>query len=683
MKKSRLGVDIGGTFTDFSLLDEETGELIGLKSPSTPNAPVEAVDCGLKILFEERKIVPGEIDHFVHGGTVAVNTLIERNGANLCLFATEGFVDVLEIRRLRMPDVFDLLGVWPASLIPREQCIAIHERIGADGSVILPLDKESVDRAIEKALNQNVEGIVVGFLNSYKNASHELQVKELILKQAPQLAVTCSSEIWPEIREYERTIIAVINAYVSPKMNRYLGSLETVTEGRGIRVKPYITKSNGGVMTVGRARRRGAEVLVSGLASGVVGASYAAKEAGYKDLITMDMGGTSCDIGLIQDGQPRQSTDEYVGDFPIAMPVVSVSSIGAGGSSIAWVDPSGVLKVGPGSAGSDPGPACYARGGEGPTVTDAYLVCGFLNPDNFAGGRMKLHKELSETALTRLGNKLNLDMRRAAQAVLEVATANMYAGINRTLSMQGLDARDLTLMPFGGAGATHACFVAREFNFRDILVPSAPGTLCALGSLCCDIRAQFIKSVSVHFDKIDIDELRDDFRRLKEQAVLYMKEEGLPFNDSMVHLSLDMNYVGQAFYVDIPIFEEWLCTDRLREIESSFHKAHHQRYSHSDETAPTQIMNIRITVIGDIPKPMLKELGQSDRELKPACTRMIYYDRKLWNANVYSYGSLLYGDTVIGPAVIEHDDTTTVILDGFTATVDRYGNIVVGCKGGY
>jgi N-methylhydantoinase A len=682
MAKMKLGIDIGGTFTDFCLLNEQNGEIIGFKTPSTPASPTDAVRDGLKRLIEAYNIQTSSIDQFVHGGTIAVNTLIQRNGANLSLFVTEGFADILEIQRLRLPDVFDLLIVRPKSLVSREQCMEIVERIRADGNIEKPLDEKSVEQAITKVLSQKVEGIVVCFLNSYKNPTHELKTLELIESKLPSVPVSCSATIWPEIREYERSMVAVINAYVRPKTENYLSKLEHVVEEAGIMVAPYITKSNGGIMTARRAKRNGAETLLSGPASGVIGASYIGKMVGIEDTLTLDMGGTSSDIALVSGGRPHYSTEEIVGEFPMIMPAIAVSCIGAGGGSIAWIDESGVLKVGPESSGADPGPACYATGGEKPTMTDAYLICGLLNPVSFAGGRMKLDRDLAKKAIDNLAGSLDLNIYQAAQAIIEVATANMYTGINGVLSRRGLDARDFTLVPFGGAGPTQACLVAREFDIKNILVPCAPGTLSALGALCCDVKTEFIKSISTRFDEILPDQIHNYFGELKKNASQYMSEENLFDFNTTHYMSADMNYVGQAFQVEVPIEERWISKDKLGDMEEAFHQIHERIYGHKDEHAPTQIMNLRLTLVGSFEKPKLKKLPKVIDSPKPISSRTIYYDRRSWKADVYQRKDFMYGTIVDGPAIVEEDESTVVILDSYTGSVDEYGNILMTKKGG-
>jgi N-methylhydantoinase A len=477
--------------------------------------------------------------------------------------------------------------------------------------------------------------------------------------------------------------MAVINAYVHPKTDSYLNELqdEIILE-TGIKVTPFIAKSNGGRMNVSEARTRGAETLLSGPASGVVGASYIARIAGFENIITLDMGGTSADIAFISGGQPCYSTEEYVGQFPIIMPVVAVSSIGSGGGSIAWLDEMGVLKVGPDSSGADPGPACYGLGGNKPTITDAYLLCGFIDPENFAGGDMKLNKNLAEEAIQPIAKGLGLDVHSAAQAIIEVCTATMYAGVNKVFFRRGIDPRDFILVPFGGAGPTHFCFLARELHISKILVPAKPGILSALGTLCSDVKTEFIKSIRLKSAEVTIDRIQKDFEILKNQAYDYMAKEGFSFQSTALSASVDMNYVGQSFQVEVPIREEWLSFDGFREIEREFHQTHHRIYSHSDETAQTEIMNLRVTAVGIIPRPGLKELPKANQNPQPVAKRTIYYDRKSWKANIYNREDLHWGSSIDGPAIIGQDDSTIVIIDKFVGTVDQYGNILVTRKGG-
>lgn len=683
MAHYRTGIDIGGTFTDFSIFNEHTGEIVDYKSPSTPKFPANAIVNGLTALIEDGTLSPTEINYFVHGATIAINTVIQRKGAKLALFTTEGFGDILEIQRLRLPCVFDLYGTRTKPLIPRYQVMPIKERILSDGSVDILLDNDSVIRAIEQSVSQEVDGIVVCLINAYRNNQHELRIRDIIMEQAPNLFVFLSTEVWPEVREYERAMVAVINGYVHPEVKGYLDSLEKIIRDLGVKVTPYITKSNGGITTARRARTACAATLLSGPASGVMGATFVAKMSGFQDLITLDMGGTSADIALVKGGQPLYSKEEHVGDFPVVIPVVGVSAIGAGGGSIARLDSSGVLKVGPESAGADPGPSCYNMGGNRPTLTDAFLLCRFLNPCNFLGGRMKLCPELAEKAIGNLGNNLNLDVQEAAEAIVEVATANMYTEFSNVLSKNGVDPRDFTLIAFGGAGPVEACFLAREFKISRVLIPMSPGTLGALGTLTADVKSDYIKTVTLNFVDTNADELKKHFDELKEQATIWLAEEGPLVKSTTIQLSVDMRYIGQAFEVEVPIEEAWLTTDKLSEVVKSFHWHHNRMFGQCDEDAPTEIVNIRVVISGITPKPTLKEIPKAVDEAKSTGSRIVHYDRNSYTARVYDRKNLRWGHTLKGPAIVEQIDTTVLILDGFGGNVDNYGNIIIERNGGY
>ncbi|MGH7346300.1 MAG: hydantoinase/oxoprolinase family protein, partial [Candidatus Rokuibacteriota bacterium] len=427
MARHWLGIDIGGTFTDFALFDTKTGELVGLKVPSTPHEFAEAIRTGLARLADEHGIDLGEIGTVVHGTTIAVNTLIQRTGARLGLLVTEGFRDVLELQRLRMPNPFDLHGSRPLPLIPRARVAEVRERLRADGRIDTPLDEDSVRDAVQHLTRQSVEGLVISLLHSYRRPEHEQRARAIAEGASSALPVTASSDVWPQAREYERTALAVLDAYVQPKVRHYLDGFARALTARGAPAVPYVTKSNGGIMPVEAARAQTAATLLSGPASGVIGAAYVAGRAGLANIITLDVGGTSADMAVVEDGRPRVSTSEHIGGVPVMMPVVGVSAIGAGGGSVAWVDDVGLPKVGPQSTGAEPGPACYGRGGKEATLTDAFLVSGFLDPERFLGGRMRLDRSLAEGAIARFAGRLGMTPDEAAESIVRVAVSNMYA----------------------------------------------------------------------------------------------------------------------------------------------------------------------------------------------------------------------------------------------------------------
>jgi N-methylhydantoinase A len=472
-------------------------------------------------------------------------------------------------------------------------------------------------------------------------------------------------------------MVAVLSAYVRPRVDRYLERLERELAGVGVRVPLYITKSNGGVTTARDARQATAETMLSGPASGVIGAASVCARAGYRNLITFDMGGTSADIALVRDGQPVYSTEETVGDFPIVMPVVGVSSIGAGGGSIAWLDPVGVLKVGPRSAGADPGPACYGRGGTEPTLSDAFLLCGLLNPENFVGGRLRLHPERAAAAMRPLGGALGLDVDAAAEAVIEVATSNMYVAFSNVLARHGLDPRDFALVAFGGAGPVEACFLAEEFHIPRVIVPPSPGTLCAQGAMTADVKSDYVRTLHRRLSALSARQLAAECAELAARARRWLAEEAPRVTSSTLAHSADLRYVGQAFQVEVPIDPAWLAdatTDRLR---AAFHDRHERLYAHADRAADVELIDLRATITGATPKPELRPVPAGQGPAPPAGRRPIHYRKRRGDALVYHRRDLRAGQHLDGPAIVEQEDTTTLVPAGLRATVDAVGNLVI------
>jgi N-methylhydantoinase A len=673
----RLGIDIGGTFTDFSLLDQSTGRLIGYKSPTIPADLAEGVAVGLREVARGEGIDLSEIEYFVHGTTIGLNTVIQRSGADLALLVTAGFRDILEIQRLRLADPVNFNATRPAPLIPRWRVFEIQERLLTDGSVDTPLDRESVERALRAAVAEGVDGVAVCLVNAYRNPAHEQAIRAIAAEVVPDLYVTCSHEVWPQIREYERAIVAILNAYIRPKLATYLDGLADRLREIGLRVEPYITKSNGGVMTARGARDATVETLLSGPASGVVGAIYAAKLSGYLDLLTLDMGGTSADIAIIRDGEAIYSRDEHVGDFPVIMPAVGVSSIGAGGGSVAWIDRSGLLKVGPRSAGADPGPACYGRGATEPALSDAFLVCGFLNPDNFVGGRIKLDDRLARAAIGPIAEQLGLSVDAAAEAIVEVSTANMYAEFSQVMARHGLDPRDFTLVAFGGAGPIEACFLAAEFHIPRVLVPLAPGTLCALGALSADVKNDYVKTVNLKLSRTSVDELRQHFAELRRRAEDWLATEGPSVLDRQIFHSADLRYEHQSYEIELPIDRSWLDAADTRPIVEAFYRLHEQLYAHADPTGQVELISVHVKVVGTTPKPTARPLPAGAGAATPSAHREIHYRGGRYRAAIYRRSHLLAEQTLDGPAVVEQDDATVLIPDGFVGHVDGYGNLLI------
>jgi N-methylhydantoinase A len=672
-----LGIDIGGTFTDFACFDTRTGEVIGLKVPSTPPDFAEAVRIGLQRLADEHGVNPAEIGTVVHGTTIAVNTLIQRTGARLGLLVTDGFRDVLELQRLRLPNPFDLDGGRPLPLIPRARVAEVRERLRADGRVDTPLDAASVRDAVTRLAAQDVEGLVVSLLHAYRNPAHEREARTLAAVTAPALPTSLSSDVWPQAREYERTALAALDAYVQPKVRRYLEGFEAALAARGVPAAPYVTKSNGGIMPVAAARAQTVATLLSGPASGVIGAAYVAGHGGWPNVITLDVGGTSADIAVVEQGRPRWSTSEHVGGVPVMMPVVGVTAIGAGGGSIAWVDEVGLPKVGPQSTGAQPGPACYGRGGKEATLTDAFVVCGFLDPERFLGGRMPLHRELAEDALARFAGPLAMSPDEAAESVVRVAVSTMYAEFTKILSRAAVDPRDFALVAFGGAGPVVGALVAREVGIPTVFVPRSPGTLCALGAISADVVNDAVRTVHARLDAAPLETLRAAYDALRAELADWLARHGADAGPATFHPTADMRYVGQSYEIEVPVEPAWLGAGGGEAIRAAFHRAHERAFGHADREAPAEIVNLRVQLRAARPPVPLAEVAPSPTAPLARATRRIWLDGRRVEARVYDRAALGRGAQLVGPAIVEQPDTTVLVPAGHAGDVDRFGNLIL------
>ena len=679
----RLGIDIGGTFTDFALFDTERGELLGLKVPSTPHDFAEAVGTGLEQLAGEHRIALGELGTVVHGTTIAVNTLIQRTGARLGLLVTEGFRDVLELQRLRLPNPFDLDGARPLPLIPRERVAEVRERLRADGRVDTPLDEGSVRDAVSRLAGLGVEGLVVALLHAYRDPAHERHTRTVAEKSAAGLPVTTSSDVWPQAREYERTALAVLDAYVQPKVRHYLAGFERALAARGVPAAPMVTKSNGGIMPVAAAGGQAVTTLLSGPASGVIGAAYVASEAALPSVITLDVGGTSADIAVVEGGRPRSSTSEHVGGVPVMMPVVGVTAIGAGGGSVAWVDDVGVPKVGPQSTGAHPGPACYGRGGKEATLTDAFLVCGYLDADRFLGGRMRLHRELAEAAIARFADRLGVAPPEAAESVVRVAVSNMYAEFTKILSRAAVDPRDFTLVAFGGGGPVVGALLAREVGLPAVFVPRSPGTLCALGALCADVISDAVRTVHVRVDDATFagTTLRAQADALRADLADWLARHGGDAGPARFRHAADMRYVGQSYEIEVPVDPVWLAAGGAAPMLGAFHEAHERLYGHADRQAVAEIVNLRLQLRATRPRVPLAEIAAGATAPAPRTSRRIWLDGRPAEARVYDRDALGRGARLVGPAIVEQPDTTVLLPAGHAGEVDRFGNLLIRREG--
>jgi len=675
----RLGVDIGGTFTDMLAMDETTGETFVLKTPSTPGS-VEGVANGIRELEARYGIAGSQINYFSHGSTIGVNTLLQRSGARVGMLATRGFRDLLELRRLRLSHPNDYFAHRPHSLVPRRLIKEIDERMLANGEVYQPIERANVERATEELVAERIEALTICFLHAYRNQAHEQAAKEWVQARWPDLYVCTSAEIWPEQREYERFLITVMNAHIGRQMRTYLRSVGDETTKLGMSCRIFSTKSNGGVMTALSAAERPVDTLLSGPASGVIGSAYLGNLIGDRRLVTIDIGGTSADMGVIDDGEVSYSTENTVGDFPVIMPAVDVSSIGAGGGSIAWIDEDGVLKVGPRSAGAMPGPVCYARGGEQPTVTDAYVTAGLIAPEHFLGGTMRLRSDLAEQAIGRLGERLGLGPLETADAIMQVTSSMLYAEIFPQMARRGAELRDFSILTFGGAGPTHVFMAARDLPVLRVIIPPTPGTMCALGCLVADMRADFVRTLWRESAELTTAEIQDIYGQLDVEGMRWLETERVNLTRTYALRSIEMCYVGQSFDVNVPLPERREDVT-MEEIKTRFHQRYEAIYGYADQSAPTRLTTARLQIVGVTPKPVMGQIAHDSSTISDeTTTRRIFENGQAWDARVYQRQALKPGDALKGPVIVEQYDTTTYVPDGFVVSVDAWLNLI-GEKG--
>jgi N-methylhydantoinase A len=674
MPASRLGADVGGTFTDFVLVDEAGERVLNFKTPSTPADPARAILQGIEQLVDLHDVEAADIGYFVHGTTLGVNTLIQRTGAVTGLLVTKGFRDILEIGRLRLPDPTNYFVEKTPPLAPRRLVREVEERIMASGQVLKPLDLAQLHEAVQELVDLGVEALAVCFMHSYRNPAHEQQAVAYLEERFPSLYVCSSSAIWPQQREYERALVAVINAFIGRRMHHYFTRLERNVRDLGVPAAILTTKSNGGIMTARSAREVPVETLLSGPASGVIGALHIGRQSGHDRLIALDMGGTSADVAVI-DADVLYSTESAVANLPIVMPAVDVNSIGAGGGSIAWVDALGILKVGPRSAGAEPGPACYGRGGTEPTVTDAYVQLGIVDPRSFLGGRLPLDARLAQEALGRVGGQVGLSADELAAGVLDVTTANMQAQLMPLMARKGIDPRDFALLAYGGAGPTHALLLAREIGIRNVLIPPSPGTLSALGCLVADIKRDSIRTIYRDSAELDVEELEHDFRELETEARAWLADQRLRIETAMTVRSADMRYKGQSFDITVPLPAAE--STSMAAVRAPFHQAYQRIYGIADEKAPVEVINVRVTVIGVTAKPRQAVAPDGDGGRLQLGSRPVREGGRELTAAVYQRARLRAGDSFSGPSIIDASDTTVYVPTGYTGRVDEWRNLLV------
>jgi len=677
---ARLGVDVGGTFTDLALWDVERRRLTVLKIPSVPRDPSAGIIAGLRGILERDGIPPSALGFVAHGTTVATNALLEKRGAQTALVTTRGFRDLLEIARQKRPELYDLQADKPMPLVPRNRRIEVKERLLADGSILDALLPDDVAAALD-TVPPEVEAIAVCFLYSFLDSGHEELAGAIIRKRFPDCYVTLSSEVSPEFREYERLSTTVLNAYLGPLISRYVGHFDDEVQRLGVPTAPYINQSNGGIISVADAAHGPVRTLLSGPAAGVMGAAWVAREAGVDSILTFDMGGTSTDVARVDHGQPVVTGERTIDGYPVRIPSLEIESVGAGGGSIAWVDSGGTLKVGPQSAGAVPGPACYARGGERATVTDANVVLGRLGGAHLLDGQMSLRPELAARAIDALAVQLGMPAVEAALGVLSVVQANMLAAIRLVSVRKGYDPRGYTMVAFGGAGPLHAAALARDLGVRQVLVPPGPGLLCALGLLVEPLRLDLVRTRVEPLDALTAADLERRFEPMEAEAHRWLGRESVPPARRRLVRAFDMRYLGQNFELTVAA-PAVMWTGDLAALRQAFLAEHARVYGHAEDDDPIQVVNLRLTAQGE-PEPLalppLARASGSDPGKALAATRHVYFAEagSFVPTAIYRRERLLSGHRVPGPAIVEQMDSTTVILPGQHGTVDDRGNILI------
>jgi N-methylhydantoinase A len=670
----RIGFDVGGTFTDFTLHDTTTGTLRHFKLPSTPADPSEAIETGLRTLLETLRIAPAAITFIGHGTTVATNMVIERRGVATGLITTRGFRDVLEIGRQVRPHLYDYTVRTPVPLVPREHRLELSERIDAAGVVLQPLDEAEVAAAVDALTVQGVQAIAICFLHSYLNDAHERRAAEIVRARLPDVYLSTSSGVLPEFREFERFSTAAMNSYIGPRMERYLDRLLGRLSGLGLTAKPYTIHSNGGLLPVDTVRAFPVRCCLSGPAAGVVGAAEVAREAGHTNLITFDAGGTSTDVSLIENGVPAFASSRTIADYPVRSPMVDVHVIGAGGGSIAWVDDAGALKVGPHSAGAQPGPAAYAKGGTEPTLTDANVVLHRLDPTVLLGGRMRLDEDAARRVIAeRIAVPMGLSVEQAALGIIRIAVANMSRAIRSVSTERGHDVREFALFPYGGAGPLHAAAVAAECGIRRVLVPVEPGTMCARGILLSDVSLDLVRSAITAADAQNWPCIMERFAEMQASGRTWLESERIPPDRRGFAHVIEARYKGQNHEVQVRLADN---DTQLVDFVDAFADAHRREYGYDIAGRAVEVVNCRLKAIGLIDRPAMHFVGSTD--IPQAMTmRQVHFDAGWIATPIFDRATLAIGTRLSGPAVIDEMSATTLVPPGSTLSVDRCGNLLL------
>ncbi|WP_280458622.1 hydantoinase/oxoprolinase family protein [Nocardia carnea] len=689
----RIGVDVGGTFTDLVLWDDD-GTVIVHKTPSTNHDPSIGSMDGIAVLAERAGIDPAEIEMFFHGTTVATNIVLEHNGCDVGMITTEGFRDLLHIARKKRPLNYSNYQDLPWQkwqLVPRRNRRVVPERIDAAGNVLVPLDEDAVRDQVRLLRERGVDAIAVAFLHSYRNPAHEIRVKEIIGEEYPQVFVSLSSEVAPQYREYERFSTAALNAFIGPKTSGYIDNLASKAAAAQVGDDVHLMTSAGGLITSRSAAQTPVSLLTSGVVAGLLGGCAIGKASGFPSVITLDVGGTSADIGVAPDGALRMKhlLDTRIGDYHAMVPMAEVDTIGAGGGSIAVVDEGGMFRVGPRSAGAVPGPACYARGGTEPTSTDAMVTMGWLRADSFLSGTMEIRPELARTAIqTHIADELGTTLDAAAMGIFKILAHSMTEAISLHSVRKGYDPREFSLIAEGGAGPLFAWQIADQLGIPRVIVPGHPGITSAVGLLTTDIRYEVPTTVWTSSADPDMALLTEQMARLSREAVGRLEDDGVAAANITLERSVDCRYVGQGYELRVPAPDGEIDDVWVKTVADEFHRAHGRTYSQRFDDKPVQLVNIRVTGVGAVPHVRIAEIEAGAADASAAIkttTKALFWRNDTaepeWvDTPVYDRALLLAGNEFDGPAIVEQFDSTTIVGMGQHATVDAVGHIIIERK---
>ncbi|MGE5704764.1 MAG: hydantoinase/oxoprolinase family protein [Clostridia bacterium] len=676
----RIGIDTGGTNTDLVLTNVETGAIYSAKTATTPEHLIDGIFTGIEKICGLAGITPEEIKELVYGTTIVVNMIAQKENEAVALITTKGFRDVLEIGRAwRDKQIYNNFLDKPEPLVRRELRFEVAERINFQGEIVEQLDESGLPEIVAQLKEKNIRSVAVCLLHSYRNPAHEQQIKAYLLRELPELYVSISAEINPQFREYERTSTTVLNAYMMPNMISHIEEFNGELERRNIRANTYMMNANAGIMSFESAKMKPVTVSDSGPIGGIIAANHLGKLMGSSNLITFDMGGTSCDVSLIQHNQIQFRTDSHIEGYPINIPTVDLDFIGAGGGSIAWYDKGGALKVGPISAGAKPGPICYRRGGTLPTVTDANFVLGRIRPELFLEDLSDVMEKTKQAILEKIAQPLGLSLYEAAEGIIEVVNANMIRAIKFVSVQKGYDPRDFALVSFGGAGGLHAAKLAGELDIPRVIVPYSPGTFAAMGQVLADIKHDFVHTDVQEAAQVNPSQLNRIFSQLESQGIAQLQVEGVAPDKQLLVRSCELRYLGQAFELNVPVQSGEITEETIAAMIERFHNLHEQTYGHSLRGDQVEFVNYRVSAIGMTDTLDLARLADWDTGSKVVEQRIgeVVFDGKTYTVPVYDRNQLHAGFSLNEPAIIGEMGATTVIYPGQSLRVDEYRSLII------